>query len=321
MNLSILPDQASSVASEVDRLTWWLIGMSTFFTVLIALLIVLFAVRYRRRDPESVGSRFDNSAPLEIAWTLIPLLLVLFTFGWGAKVYFDLYKPPSDAATFYVTGKQWMWKIQHPTGQREINELRVPLGQTVRLLMTSEDVIHSFYVPAFRTKADVLPGRYTSIWFRPTRTGRYHLFCTEYCGAEHSRMIGTVHVLEPEEYQRWLASVPVPVLPAVGGEELFAGLGCANCHRAESDARGPSLAGLYGREVELVGGGRVRADESYLRESILSPGRRVVAGYQPVMPSYRGQISEEEMIALIEYIKSLEVSSPRVASVEQGVRP
>ncbi len=321
MKLSILPEQASSLAAEVDRLTWFLIGMSTFFTVLIAVMVVGFALRYRRRDPESVGSRFDNSAPLEITWTVIPLLIVLFTFFWGAKVYFDLYKVPADTATFYVTGKRWMWKIQHPTGQREINELRVPLGQPVRLLMTSEDVIHSFYVPAFRTKSDVLPGRYTSIWFRPTRTGTFHLFCTEYCGAEHSRMIGSVHVMEPDDYQQWLASVAVPVLPATDGRELFADLGCANCHRAESDARGPSLNGLYGRQVELVGGARVRADETYLRESILSPARRVVAGYQPVMPSYRGQLSEERMIALIEYIKSLEANPTRVASAEDAVRP
>lgn len=321
MKFSILPEQASSLAQEVDRLTWYLIGMSTFFTVLIALLVVGFALRYRRRDPASVGSRFDNSALLEISWTAVPLLVVLFTFVWGAKVYFDLYRPPADSVTYYVTGKRWMWKIQHPSGQREINELRVPVGQTVKLLMTSEDVIHSFYVPAFRTKADVLPGRYTSIWFRPTRTGTYHLFCTEYCGAEHSRMIGSVHVLEPDEYQRWLASVPVPVLPAVEGKQLFAELGCQNCHRAESDPRGPSLYGLYGQEVELVGGARQKADESYLRESILSPGRRVVAGYQPVMPSYRGQISEEDMVALIEYIKSLEGRKVRVASAGGAGQP
>jgi cytochrome c oxidase subunit 2 len=308
MNLSsfFVPEQASTVAGDVDRLTLFLVGYSTVFMVVIALMVLIFAVRYKRRHPEQVGSSFENSTLLEMTWTLIPLAIVLFTFVWGAKVYFRLYRPPADAVQYYVTGKQWMWKTQHPTGQREINELHVPLGQPTKLVMTSEDTIHSFYVPVFRTKADVIPGRYSVIWFTPTKTGRFHMFCTEYCGAEHSRMIGWVTVQEPEEYQRWLATLPVPTTPVAAGERLFAELSCGTCHGGGpgTDA-GPALAGLYGREVELAGARRVRADERYLRESIVDPGAKVVAGYQPVMPSFRGQVTEEDLLALIDYIKSL----------------
>ena len=204
MNFKIpfVPEQASTLARDVDHLTFFLVGMSTFFTVLIAAMILVFAVRYRRRAADQVGSSFDESWLLEVTWTVIPLMIVLFTFAWGARIYFRLYRPPADAVQYYVTGKQWMWKTQHPTGQREINELHVPVGQSTKLLMTSEDVIHSFYIPAFRTKADVVPGRYTSLWFNPTKPGRYHLFCAEYCGAEHSRMIGTIVVQEPDDYQK-----------------------------------------------------------------------------------------------------------------------
>lgn len=323
MNFKIpfVPEQASTIARDVDHLTFFLVAMSTFFTVLVAVMVVVFALRYRRRSADQVGSSFDNSSLLEITWTVIPLLIVLFTFVWGAKVFFRLYRPPADAVQYYVTGKQWMWKTQHPTGQREINELHVPLGQPTKLLMTSEDVIHSFFIPAFRTKADVLPGRYTTIWFTPTKTGRFHLFCTEYCGAEHSRMIGWIHVLEPDEYQRWLASVPVQTSPAIEGAQLFAQLACDSCHRDGSDARGPALHGLFGREVQLADGRRVRADESYLRESILSPGAKVVAGYQPVMPSFRGQVSEENVLALIDYMKSLTAGESAAAGLAEGAAP
>ncbi|MDQ1346674.1 MAG: cytochrome c oxidase subunit 2, partial [Acidobacteriota bacterium] len=220
--LPFVPEQASAAASEVDNLTLYLVGMSTFFTVLIAAMIIFFAIKYRRRSDNQVGSNFENSAFLEITWTLIPLLIALFTFGWGLKVFFRLYRPPTNAVEYQVTGKQWMWKIQHPTGQREINELHVPIGQPTRLVMTSEDVIHSFFVPAFRVKADVVPGRQSSIWFTPTKAGRYHLFCTEFCGTEHSGMIGWVTVQSQEEYQAWLAAAPAPKAPSADGERLFA---------------------------------------------------------------------------------------------------
>jgi cytochrome c oxidase subunit 2 len=303
--IPFVPEQASTFAKDVDALTFYLVGMATFFTVLIAAMVVYFALRYRRASPDEVGGTFDNSALLEVIWTVIPVLIVLFTFVWGARVYFRLYRPPADAVQYYVTGKQWMWKTQHPTGQREINELHVPLGQPVKLLMTSEDVIHSFFVPAFRTKADVIPGRYTSIWFTPSKTGRFHLFCTEYCGTEHSRMIGWVTVMEPEEYQAWLASVPTQGSPTAAGERLFAQLACHTCHQETSGAQGPALGGLYGRPVTLADGRTVIADESYLRESILSPAAKVVAGHAAVMPSFQGQVSEEGILELITYIKSL----------------
>ena len=313
---SLVPEQASTMAREVDQLTFFLVAMSAFFTVLIAVMVLYFAIRYRRREPDEVGSNFNHSTVLEVVWTTIPLLIVLFTFGWGAKVYFKLYRPPADAVQYYVTGKQWMWKTQHPTGQREINELHVPLGQPTKLLMTSEDVIHSFFVPAFRTKADVVPGRYTQIWFTPTKTGRFHLFCAEYCGAEHSRMGGWITVMEAEEYQKWLASVPVQKSPATAGGELFARLACDSCHREGGGRAGPSLQGLFGSEVELADGRRVRADEHYLRESILTPGAKVRAGYQAVMPSFQGQVSEENVLALIDYMKSLKPG--HTASVATG---
>ncbi|HEX9799481.1 MAG TPA: cytochrome c oxidase subunit II [Thermoanaerobaculia bacterium] len=306
--LPFFPEQASSFAHEVDALTLWLVGMAAFFTVLIAALVLVFALKYRRRSPDQVGTRFDESPLLEIVWTVIPLVVVLFTFAWGAKVYFRLYRPPAGAVEYHVTGKQWMWKTQHPTGQRELNELHLPVGQPTKLLMTSEDVIHSFFVPAFRVKADVLPGRYTTMWFTPTKPGRYHLFCTEYCGAEHSRMIGWITVQEPEEYQRWLASVPVAATLAEQGAGVFARLGCRECHAAGSEAA-PALAGLYGREVLLASGASVRADENYLRESLLDPEAKVVAGFDAAMSTYRGQLSEEEILALIGYLKSLPAPS------------
>jgi cytochrome c oxidase subunit 2 len=306
--LPFTPEQASTFAGDVDRLTFYLVAMGTFFTVLIAVMVLGFAVRYRRRSPDQVGERFDGSTLLEVTWTVIPLLIVLFTFAWGAKVYFKMYRPPADAAEYFVIGKQWMWKIQHPTGQREINELHVPIGQPVKLTMTSEDVLHSFFVPAFRTKLDVVPGRYTTMWFTPTKLGRYHIFCAEFCGAEHSRMTGWVTVMDPGAYQDWLAAVAVPSLPAPpgeSGEQIFTRLACGSCHREQGSVIGPTLHGIFGTEVELTSGETVTIDESYIRESILDPAAKIVAGYQPVMPSFKGQVSEDEIRQLISYIESL----------------
>ena len=314
--LPFSPVEASSMAGDVDALTLWLVAMATFFTVLIAIMILVFAIRYRRRSPDEVGSTFDNSTLLEVTWTVIPVIIVLFTFAWGAKVYFRLYRPPANAAVYYVTGKQWMWKTQHPTGQREIDELHVPVGQPVKLMMTSEDVIHSFFVPAFRIKEDVLPGRYTTLWFTPTKPGRYHLFCAEYCGTDHSRMIGWVTVMEPEDYQAWLAGGPAPASPAAAGEQLFTQLACSTCHKSEPGGRGPVLAGVFGSKVTLATGETVTADEDYLRESILNPTAKVVAGFQPIMPSFQGQVSEEGILQLITYLKSL--SGEKTASAGAG---
>lgn len=315
--IPIAPEAASSFARDVDALTFYLVAMGTFFTLIIAAMVLYFSVKYRRRSADEVGSGFDNSLLLEVAWTAAPLIIVLFTFVWGTKVFFRLNRPPAGAVEYYVTGKQWMWKTQHPTGQREINELHLPIGQAVKLLMTSEDVLHSFFVPAFRTKMDVIPGRYTTLWFTPTKTGRFHLFCTEYCGAEHSRMIGWVTVMELEEYQAWLQGGAAPASPAAAGEQLFAQLACNTCHKEAPDARGPALHGVFGTQVSLASGATVTADEDYLRESILDPAAKVVVGYQPIMPSFQGQVSEEGLMQLISYIKGL--SGERTASA--GAEP
>ena len=305
LQLPFMPEQASAGASDVDNLTLFLVGMGTFFTVLIALMVIVFAIRYRRRADNQVGSNFENSAFLEITWTVIPLLIALFSFGWGVKVFFRLYRPPVNAIEYQVTGKQWMWKIQHPTGQREINELHVPVGQPTRLVMTSEDVIHSFFVPAFRAKADVLPGRQSSIWFTPTKVGKYHLFCTEFCGSEHSGMVGSIIVHTEEEYQAWLAAAPAPKASSADGGRLFAQYACNTCHKPKAGGRGPVLTGIYGTEVALADGGKARVDDAYLRESILMPSAKMVQGYEAIMPSFQGQMSEEALQQLISYIKNL----------------
>jgi cytochrome c oxidase subunit 2 len=304
-NFQLFPEQASAAAAKVDHLYFFLVGISGAFSFLIFILIVRFAVKYRRRSETERPPPAYANVRLEVAWIVIPLILAMVMFGWGASVFFELRSPPRGASEIYVVGKQWMWKIQHPTGQREINELHVPLGVPVKLVMTSEDVIHSFYVPAFRTKMDVLPGRYTTLWFTATRAGRYHLFCAEYCGTGHSKMIGSIHVLEPPRYQEWLeGGVPGETLAQVG-ERLFQQIGCATCHAEEPGSRGPSLRGLFGSTVRLKDGTEVLADENYLRESILRPSAKVVSGFDPVMPAYEGQISEEDLLKFIAWIKSL----------------
>lgn len=310
-DVPLLPEAASDVARQVDALTLAWLGVSAFFVVLISAAILYFFIRYRRRARGEVGSTAEpHTLPIELTWSIIPLIIALVMFGWGVKVFFAASRPPADAVEYWVTGKQWMWKVQHPEGVREINTLHVPLGQPVKLTMTSEDVIHSFYVPAFRVKADVLPGRYTTVWFRPTKTGRYHLFCAEYCGAEHSVMGGWVVVLGPEEYQRWLATGDAGPTMRASGEELFAQLACNTCHVA-GDAppamtpRAPGLNGLFGTRVALAGGRSVTADETYIRESIINPQAKVVAGWQPIMPTFKGQVSEEQLNSLVAYIKTL----------------
>jgi len=292
------------MAPRVDALYFFLLGVSGFFSLLIAGLIVYYAVRFRRRAPDAIGARIAGGMVLEIGWTVIPLLITLVIFFWGASVFFAMARPPDDTLNVYVVGKQWMWKFQHLNGQREINELHVPLGRAVKLIMTSEDVIHDVFVPGFRVKADVIPGRFTQLWFQPTKPGRYHLFCAEYCGTKHSGMIGSVVVMEPAAFQEWLAGGP-SLSPAAEGEKLFQSLACITCHRADSGARGPSLEGLFGRPVALSDGGTAVATPEYIRESILTPSAKVVAGYQPVMPTFQGQVTEEQILHIIEYLKTL----------------
>jgi cytochrome c oxidase subunit 2 len=242
---------------------------------------------------------------LEVTWTVIPLIITMVIFVWGASVYFAMASPPPETLNIYVVGKQWMWKFQHLDGQREINELHVPVGRDVKLITTSEDVIHDLFVPAFRIKADVLPGRYINIWFRATRPGRYHLFCAEYCGTKHSGMTGQVVVMEPADYQDWLSGGAGQGSLASAGEKLFNDLACNTCHRPDSQGRGPVLNGLFGKTVSLVGGGMLTADEGYIRESILNPSAKITAGFQPIMPTFQGLVTEEQLLELVEYVKSL----------------
>ncbi len=304
----LFPESASTVADEVDKLYFFSLGISAFFSLLIAGVVCFFFIKYKRQRANDTGVPVHGSLALEIVWSVIPLLITMALFAWGAKVFIDLRSPPTDAREYWVTGKQWMWKIQHPEGQREINERHVPKGQPIKLTMTSEDVIHSFFIPAFRVKQDVLPGRYSTVWFEATQTGTFHLFCAEYCGTEHSKMIGKVIVMEPEDYQTWLAG-GVAQPPVVAGEALFSQYACNTCHLENDSGRGPSLHGIVGDEVAIAGGRTLERDDNYLRESILNPGAKVVAGYTALMPTFQGQVSEEGVMQLIAYIKSLDGES------------
>ena len=304
--LRLFPEQASTIAPQVDHLLYFLLIVAIFFTLLIFFAIFYFAIRYRRRSEREVPHVIHGGLTLEILWTVIPFGLTMIMFTWGASIFFRESRPPDNAMQVYVVGKQWMWKLQHLEGQREINELHVPLGRPIKLTMTSEDVIHSFFVPAFRTKQDVVPGRYTTTWWTPTKVGRYHLFCAEYCGTNHSRMIGWIDVMSPEDYQTWLSGgAPMGSL-AENGQKLFESLACGNCHKLQGPpGRCPNLTGLFGSNVLLSSGRTVKADEAYIRESILQPEAKVVAGFQPIMPTFQGLVTEEGVLQLIEYIKSL----------------
>jgi cytochrome c oxidase subunit 2 len=293
------------MAPRVDALYFFLVGLTVFFSLLIAGLIVYYAVKFRRRSPDAIGARIEGGMVLEITWSVIPFVVVMGIFAWGASVFFAMSRPPDDTLNVYVVGKQWMWKFQHLSGQREINELHVPVGRAVKLIMTSEDVIHDVFVPGFRVKADVIPGRYTNIWFEPTKPGRYHLFCAEYCGTKHSGMIGQVVVMEPDEFQSWLSGGEAEGSLASEGARLFADLACNTCHRPEVQGRGPMLNGLFGKTVQLEGGGSAVADEAYIRESIVNPGARITANFQPIMPTYQGLVSEDGLLQLIEFVKAL----------------
>jgi cytochrome c oxidase subunit 2 len=303
----LFPESASTMAGRVDALYFFLVGIAVFFSLLIAGLIVFYAVRYKRPSPTSVGAAIHGGLVLEVTWSVIPFLITMVIFVWGASVFFAMAHPPNETIDIYAVGKQWMWKFQHLDGQREINELHVPVGRPVRIIMTSEDVIHDLFVPAFRIKADVLPGRYTSIWFEATKPGRYHLFCAEYCGTKHSGMTGQVVVMDATEYQTWLSGGGPEGSLAESGAKLFASLACNTCHRPDAQGRGPVLEGLFGKTVKLQSGETATVDEAYVRESILTPSAKVAAGFQPIMPTFQGIVTEEQLLELIEYVKSLQV--------------
>lgn len=306
----LFPEQASTIAGRVDALYYYLLSVSGFFTLLIFSLIFYFAIKYRRRSEGERPRAILANIPLEVTWIVVPFILVMVMFGWGASLYFSAFSPPADALEIFVVGKQWMWKVQHPEGRREIDELHVPLGYPVKLTITSQDVIHSFYIPAFRIKMDAVPGRYTSTWFEASRTGTFYLFCAEYCGTAHAGMGGRVVVMKPAEYEQWLRTGNPEESLAASGGRLFQQLGCSGCHSANSTVRAPLLDGVYGRPVPLQSGRVVLADEGYVRDSILLPQKDVVAGYAPVMPPYQGRISEEELLQIIAYIRSLGEKGP-----------
>jgi len=316
-NIPLWPSQGSTYAGNVDLLYVFLIVVTGAFTILVFTMIAIFAVKYRQR-PGHKATQIEGSYALEATWTLIPFGIFMVMFVWGAAVYMKGVQPPADAMDIFVVGKQWMWKVEHPEGVREIDALHVPVGRDVRLTMISQDVIHSFYVPAFRIKQDVLPGRYTTLWFHPTTPGSYHLFCAEYCGTLHSGMIGTVTVMTPAEYDTWLHGNASAGTMVTDGQRVFAQLGCASCHRSDNtQGRGPNLAGVYGHQVLLDNGQTVNADDNYVRESILNPGAKIVNGFNPIMPTYNGIVSEDQMLSLMQYIKSLS-SQPQPANGQQS---
>ena len=318
--LPFVPEQASNFAPQVDALMAFISAVCFFFAVVITIAIIYFFFQYRRKEPHAVGAQLHGDSRLETLWIVIPLILAMTMFSWGAVVYVDYRRAPADTLDIYVIAKQWMWKAQQPNGIREIDELHVPVNRNVRLILASEDVIHDFYVPAFRVKMDVVPGHYNTMWFRPTKTGRYHFFCSQYCGTSHAVMGGWVTVMEAAEYGTWLSgSTGGETNPVLAGEKLFAEKACISCHIANGTGRAPSLNGVYGAQVLLADGSKVSADDAYIRESILQPSAKIVAGYQPLMPSFQGQLTEEQILALTAYIKSLQ--SQPVPTKGAGIAP
>jgi cytochrome c oxidase subunit 2 len=317
--LPISPPQASTISGEVDALALFMLAVSLLIALGVFVCIVAFVVKYRRRPGNDIGVPARRTLPLELTWTAIPLALAMIPFVWGARIYLAEAQPPADALDVYVVAKQWMWKTELPGGQSEINALHVPTGKAVKLTMTSQDVIHSFYVPAFRLKADVLPGRYTTLWFEATQPGEYRLYCAQYCGTDHAAMIGQVVAMAPGDYATWLTTgATAGGSPAAQGQKLFQEYGCVDCHAA---GHAPPLQGLFGQPVLLADGSTTVADENYIRESILSPSARIVAGYQPIMPSFSGRLSEEDILDLLAYIKSIGPGPGAGAPLPQPVLP
>jgi cytochrome c oxidase subunit 2 len=315
--LVTLPVAATPYAAKVDGLFWAVSGVCIFVTLGIGLVITYFCFRYRSgaaadRTLPGLTAGKRRSRRIEATWIAVPFAFFMVFFAWGAQLYYVYDDPPANALQIFVTAKQWMWKVEHANGRREINELHVPVGQPVKLVMTSQDVIHDFYVPAFREKRDVLPGRYTALWFEPKLTGVYPLRCDEFCGAGHSLMTGRVYVMSRDAYSRWLASGSEEPSLARLGFARFRELGCSGCHGPGSSIHAPSLAGVYGQMVPLAGGSFVRFDDGYIRDSILQPGRQIAAGYPNLMPSFAGHVSEQDLLALTAYIRSLANTSPDV---------
>jgi cytochrome c oxidase subunit II len=301
---ALFPREASTIAPYMDELYFFLLAMTVVGIILVGAIVFTFSIRYRR-SVHPVATQIEGSTLLEATWTIIPLAIFLVTFVWGALLYFRIYNPPVNSMNIYIVGKQWMWKAEHPGGQHEINALHVPTGQPIQLTMISQDVFHSFSIPDFRIKREVIPGRYSTVWFEATTPGTYHLFCTQYCGTNHSVMIGEITVLSLDDYKKWTEESTSGMSLAQNGERLFASMGCNACHSGSAAARGPNLAGVFGSKLALTNGSEVLVNEAYLRDAILNPSQHITAGYAPIMPTYQGQLSEDGLIDLVEYLKTL----------------
>jgi len=300
----LFPEEASTVARHTDALFITLTIICGAVAIAIFIMIFALAIIYRRRPDNELAQEQEPPKALEATWIILPFIFFMATFVWGSWLYFRIARVPDNALDIYATGKQWMWKFQHPSGQREINELHVPVNRPIRITMASEDVIHSLFFPAFRVKSDVLPNRYKTMWFQATKTGRFHIFCAEYCGTLHSGMIGWVDVMEPTDYQKWLAGGSEGSL-ASQGQQLFQKYACVTCHTEDATGRCPVLLGVYGSTVTLSDNTTVVADDNYVRESILNPSAKIVKGYTNIMPTFQGQVNEDDLLKLLAYIKSL----------------
>ncbi len=319
--IPLCPEQASAFAKDVDALYFFILATCALFAVGVSAAVVILGIKYHKTHDGQIGARIEGNLPLELLWSVIPTIIAMFMFGWGASVFYHLRTPPDEALQLYAVGKQWMWKFQHLEGQREINELHIPSGRPIKITISSEDVLHSLYFPAFRTKMDAIPGRYTELWFEAQTPGVYHIFCTEYCGTNHAGMIGNVTVLEPAAYQAWLQGGGDGGTLAQRGAKLFNDLACTTCHHDSGQGRGPTLKDIMGTTVKLQDGSSVVVDEAYLRESILNSQAKIVAGFQPLMPTFQGLVSEENLVALIEHVKSLSpqaATSPAPAAAPAG---
>jgi cytochrome c oxidase subunit 2 len=307
MDTVFFPPEASAEARSVDVLFFGLTAISAAIVALVVALCLAFAIRYRRSSNRLRRETSEGRArEVEIGWTAATFFTFLFIFWWAAVGALTVLAAPERAVEIHVVAKQWMWKTQHSNGASEINELHAPVGVPVRLVMTSQDVIHSFFLPALRLKQDVLPGRYTEAWFKADKAGTFNLLCAEFCGTDHSKMGGRIVLMKPADYQAWLAKAPHTTDFAAEGRSLFTQLGCSGCHGSEDHTKAPNLAGLSGRVVKLADGRSLKADDAYIRGSILEPHRDVVAGYEPIMPSYRGVVDDGQLSRIVAYIKTLD---------------
>lgn len=304
-HLGLYLPEASSHAAEIDWLMIAFTGLAAALTVPVFVLTTAFAIRYRRGKEVNREHAPDRQVWLEVSWSVIPFVLILGFFVFSARIFFALHRRPADALPIEVVAKQWMWKFQHPGGQREINQLHLPVGVPVSVTMISQDVIHSLYIPALRIKQDVLPGRYTGLSFVAVEPGTYRLHCTEYCGTDHSLMGGTFIAMTPRDYAAWLGRADRALTPAGAGRQLYERLNCGACHAGGQGAAGPPLAGLYGRSVRLQDGRTVPADEQYLHDAIVDPNAALAAGYRPIMPTYRNALDEAEVNQLVAYLRSI----------------